>query len=293
MSKSRVIRDVCLGILGVVALSFGATTLFDFENVAVGELPAGWKVELMNATTPFAKFACVVDATVPGAQAGNHVMKITEYASGGAYANCTICWTDAVSFQDGTIEAYVMATGGAANENYVGLAWRIKDKNNYYAARFSPSEGMGSFKIVNGTRTSIGSNSGTKTYVANTWYKFKVVQAGNTFTIFVDNTEVRTATNSDITGAGGVGLFMRSNTTKAEWDNLSITTAGSAVRPSSMTAVQGGIGLGKTTVKSTINLQGRSMPVLLENGSGNKASAVYYGIAQNSNRAIPVLNIKK
>jgi hypothetical protein len=199
------------------------TRTWTFDDAAIGSLPAGWKTESMNKTNPLVTISVSADATAPGATTANRVLKVASYDPGAAYADCHVCWTTNIAFENGSIEFDSKAsvdTNGYAG----GVAWRIKDKNNYYAARYSAKEGsLNVFKIADGVRKSLGSG-GKGTFALDKWYHLKVVQNGSNISVSVDGKEVATATDTSITGPGGVGMFQRGNATICSWDNFSVTT---------------------------------------------------------------------
>lgn len=218
---------LCAAIAGLCSVVSGATTLLNFESVALGSVPSNWEVASMGKASPLASFGCAVDTTAPGSSTGNHVMKITGYDNSAVYADCHICWTSGVSFKNGTIEVDSKAavdTNGYAG----GIAWRIQDKDNYYAIRYSCSEsGISLFKIVGGKRTSIG--SGTSTFKLVTWYHVKISHSGSSIAVSVNGNQLISVTDTVIKVSGGVGLFQRGNATVSSWDNLSISTDGAGV----------------------------------------------------------------
>jgi hypothetical protein len=210
---------VCLIYSSVLA----ETKTWIFDEVAIGSLPAGWKCETMNQTNPLVSITVAADAAAPGAGSVNRVLKVSSYDPGAGYADCHICWITNVAFADGTIEFDSKASVDT-NGYGGGVAWRIKDKDNYYAARYSAKEGnLNVFKITNGKRQSLGSG-GKGTFILDQWHHVKVVQSGSNITVSVDGTAIATATDTSITGAGGVGVFQRSNATICSWDNFSVTT---------------------------------------------------------------------
>ena len=105
-------------------------------------LPVG----LHSETTGHARFKAawrvVTDTHAPSP---HNILKITEIkASSGGQFN--ICWTDAVTFRDGTITVKVRADSGRIDQGG-GPMWRVTDRNNYYVARLNPLED--NFRIEN------------------------------------------------------------------------------------------------------------------------------------------------
>ena len=220
---SKYLFGVCIACLlsGTVA---AGTKTWTFDEVAIGSVPTGWKCETMNKTNSLVTISVAADATAPGAKAGNRVLKVANYDPGAAYADCHLCWTTNIAFEDGTIE---FDSKAAVDPNGYGggVAWRIKDKNNYYAVRYSAKEGnLNVFKIANGKRQRLGSG-GKGTFALDKWHHVKVVQSGSNISVSVDGKEIATAADTIITGAGGVGVFQRADATICSWDNVSVTAS--------------------------------------------------------------------
>jgi archaellum component FlaF (FlaF/FlaG flagellin family) len=160
-----------------------------------------------------------MDATAPGAAADNKVLTV-KFAPETVYEDCHAIWNKEISFTDGTIEIDSKAV--ASDGYFGGMAFRIQDKDNYYAIRCGIRRSdIQLFKISNGTRTTIGYATATA-FSVNTWYHIKIVVNATNFTVLVDGTQLLTKTDDSITGSGGVGLFQRANKI-AFWDNFSVS----------------------------------------------------------------------
>ena len=214
----RVYGSVLVAVLCMVGVAFGATKTWNFDDIAVGATPAGWKSESINKTGLLATFEVVADATAPGAAADNKVLTV-KFAPETVYEDCHAIWNKEISFTDGTIEVDSKAI--ASDGYFGGIAFRIKDKDNYYAIRCGIRRSdIQLFKVTNGTRTTIGYAT-TTAFSVNTWYHINIVVNGTNITVSVDGTQLLTTTDDSITGSGGVGLFQRANKI-AFWDNFSV-----------------------------------------------------------------------
>lgn len=135
-----------------VSASVG-TQSYTFDDVAIGSLPVGWTVmSALTGTpvdpTPHVVYQVISDATVPGAVAGNKVLKLSSHSTP-VYDDGNHCWTNNIQFTDGTISADIMASDTA--KGHIGLSFRIKDHKNYYGVRFSFVQGdISAFKVKNG-----------------------------------------------------------------------------------------------------------------------------------------------
>jgi len=228
VARPVAVMSECLLVIGLVCLpsvpvQAETTNTWAFDKTAIGSLPKDWKVESMGKTNPLISISIAGDATAPSALANNQVLKVTSFDPAAAYADCHICWTPTVAFEDGTIEVDSKCSGDT-NGYGGGIAWRIKDKNNYYAVRYSVKEGnVNVFKIADGVRKSVGAG-GKGEFAIDKWYHVKVIQNGSNITVSVDGKEIATATDTSIAGAGGVGVFQRGNASIGVWDNFFVTT---------------------------------------------------------------------
>jgi hypothetical protein len=179
--------------------------LWNFENVPAGQLPTGWKVEGTNQKGPLATWKVIEDKTAPS---GTHVLAMTSpnHTSGKTF---NICWTKKVSFLDGEIQVRFKAVKGKRDQGG-GVMWRVRDKNNYYIARFNPLEN--NFRIYyvrNGVRRMIAS---VKIVLpAGKWHTLKIVQRGNRFEGYLNGKKLLQGTNEVFTKPGGVGLWTKAD----------------------------------------------------------------------------------
>jgi hypothetical protein len=210
------------GVAGLcVVFAVGAGTIqWSFDDLEDGSIPSGFTVQTAKQANALISFAVALDESAPGAESGNKVMKVDGYDAAAVYADNHVCWTDSISFDDGTLEVDAKASGD--DHGYGGgMAWRIVDKDNFYALRFSASEGnLNVYKIVAGTRTGVGGGSGPFTY--DTWYHIKVEVSGNTMTVWADGTQIASVRDNTFGAAGGIGLFQRANSTMTSWDNFTV-----------------------------------------------------------------------
>jgi pectate lyase len=92
-----------------------------------------------------------------------------------------------------------------ANRAYV--CGRYRDGNNYYCASLYNSSG-GTLEIrrkVGGSSTTLVSKTNVG-FAAGTWYTVKLVRNGSNISIYLNGTQVLTATDSSLT-SGAVGLI--------------------------------------------------------------------------------------
>jgi len=186
--------------------SKGKGNLFlDFENVPIGALPDGWKVEATRQYGPLAKWEVIIDKTAPS---GQKVLALTRvnHSSGATF---NLCWTDKVSFRDGTIEVMFKPVRGRIDQGG-GIIWRVRDRNNYYVARFNPLEdNFRVYCVANGHRMMM--NSARVSLAAGKWHSMKIVQKGDRYQCYLNGKKYLEGSDDRFQKAGGVGLWTKAD----------------------------------------------------------------------------------
>jgi hypothetical protein len=176
-----------------------------FDDVPVGKLPAGWRIDATNRKGPLATWQVIKDTTAPS---GDHVLAMTapNHTFGGTF---NICWTDTVFFLDGEIEVQFKAVKGEEDQGG-GVIWRVQDKENYYISRFNPLEN--NFRIYyvrDGARKTLADVK--IALPAGKWHTLKIVQHGNRFEGYLNGEKLLEGTDNLFTKAGGVGLWTKAD----------------------------------------------------------------------------------
>jgi hypothetical protein len=172
------------------------------KTSAAAGLTPDWKVEATGAESPLATWGIVADAKGPE---GKPVFGLTAVNHTDAATN-NLLWTDAKPFQDGSIATQIKAVGGATEQGG-GIVWRVKDKANYYAARYNPAAAkLEVFKVENGVATPLASADGK---VEGEWVAFKVEAAGAHFKVTVGDTLVVEGDDATFAGPGGAGFWTK------------------------------------------------------------------------------------
>ena len=193
--------------------------LWNFDDVPVGKLPAGWKVEATNQKGPLATWQVIKDTTAPSR---DHVLAITRpnHTFGGTF---NLCRTDSVSFLDGEIEVRFKAVEGEEDQGG-GVIWRAQDSENYYISRFNPLEN--NFRIYyvrDGARKTLAS---TRIELpAGVWHTLKIVQHGSQFKGYLNGKKLLDGTDDLFTKPGGVGLWTKADAVTS-FDNFTVRSAG-------------------------------------------------------------------
>ncbi len=204
---------MCLGTAAYAGVK--GVMLWDFENVAPGKLPVGWKVETTGRVSQPATWEVVVDSNAPS---GTHVLSLTRvnHHSWGAF---NLCWTNAVAFRDGEITVRFRADSGRIDQGG-GIMWRVKDRNNYYVARFNPLEdNFRIYYVKNGDRHLV--KSAHARFPRGQWVTMKVVQRGDRFQCYLNGKMLLSGTIGVFHDAGGVGLWTKSDAATS-FDDFSV-----------------------------------------------------------------------
>ncbi len=115
--------------------------VWHFEQTAVGAIPSGWHSEATHGKGHGPLWQVVTDPTAPSP---DHALKMAwpggESRLTGFLGNLfNLCWTSDPAFADGEIRVRFKAISGREDQGG-GILWRLRDKNNYYVARFNPLE---------------------------------------------------------------------------------------------------------------------------------------------------------
>ena len=178
---------------------------WSFEDVSIGSLPTGWKIEATGRGSPLATWQVIKDSTAPSGKQVLALVRVNHH-SGGTF---NLCWTDKVSFLDGSIEVAFKAVSGKIDEGG-GIMWRVRDRNNYYVARFNPLEdNFRIYTVKGGRRRMIG--TARASLPAGTWHTMKIVVTGERYACFLDGKKYLEGRDAHFKKAGGVGLWTKAD----------------------------------------------------------------------------------
>ena len=188
---------------------------WDFDTVPAGKLPAGWKADATRRRGLLATWQVIRDTTAPS---GSHVLALTRinHTSGGTF---NLCWTKAVSFLDGEIEVRFKAIKGEEDQGG-GIMWRVRDRKNYYVARFNPLEdNFRLYTVHNGVRRMLA--DARVKLPAGQWITMKIIQKGARFEAYLNGRRFLTGTSDLFTKPGGVGVWTKADAVTS-FDNFSV-----------------------------------------------------------------------
>lgn len=163
-------------------------------------MPAQWKVEATKQEGPLSSWGVVKDATGP---AGDPVFGVLAANHTGANTH-NLLWMDALKLMNGSIKVLLKPVSGTL-ESGGGLIWRVKDKDNYYAARYNALKGnVKVFKVEGGERHELG----TTDYKSDKeWVSILIEAHGDHIKVTVDDTASIEADDATFNTTGGAGFW--------------------------------------------------------------------------------------
>ncbi len=179
--------------------------VLSFENVKLGGLPNGWKVEGTNQRGPLATWEVTKDKTAPSGEKTLTLISPNHHF-GGAF---NLCWTKNILFKNGAISVMFKANKGEEDEGG-GIIWRAKDKGNYYVARYNPLENNFRVYYVKNEVRKILASARVK-LPAGKWHKMKIICDGNKIQGFLNGRKYLEVKNGVFPEAGGVGLWTKAD----------------------------------------------------------------------------------
>ncbi len=177
----------------------------NFDDIPVGKLPSAWVADATRLRGPMETWQVIEDSTAPS---GKHVLAMTKpnHSFGGTF---NICWTNTISFLNGEISVRFKALKGRGDQGG-GIMWRVRDKNNYYVARFNPLEdNFRVYSVVNGVRRTLA--SATVRLPSGKWHIMKIVQQGNCFEGYLNGKRFLDGKWKVLNAPGGVGVWTKAD----------------------------------------------------------------------------------
>jgi hypothetical protein len=204
-----------VSLLALAGQASGVRT-WDFDNLPEGALPEGWKVEATGQDKPAGHWQVIQAKDAP---LGPGVLELTatNHSERGVF---NLCWTDAVSFQEGEIAVFLKARSGKIDQGG-GPIWRVQDRNNYYIARYNPLEANVSiYYVKNGQRVMLGYTG--KIDLTEAWHVLKISHQGSRIQAFIDgDLKLMVNAGDSLPDKGGVGLWTKADAATA-FDNFTV-----------------------------------------------------------------------
>ena len=176
----------------------------------VENLPEDWVVEATGQKGPLAKWELnTSDLKGPDGEPSIVLSEINDETS----STYNLLWTPKRQFENGSISVLVKALSGEDDQGG-GVMWRVKDKDNYYVARYNPLEkNFRSYVVIEGRRKQIISVDVEAD--AKAWNELRIEQDGNNFTGYLNGVKLLEATDDRMPGAGGVGYWTKADASTA------------------------------------------------------------------------------
>lgn len=164
----------------------------------------GWKIEATAQEGPLATWEVAGSLKGPN---GETVVALTKpnHSSAGTF---NLCWTPEPAVGDGVFTTRLNPAGGEEDQGG-GIAWRIKDKDNYYVARYNPLEkNLRAYKVVDGKREQLAS---ADVDASEPWVELKVEQAGAAYKVALNGKELLSGEDSSLPAPGGAGFWTKAD----------------------------------------------------------------------------------
>jgi hypothetical protein len=172
----------------------------DFESQESGKLPKNWSAKMTNSDTNSANWQVEEEA-------GNKILSLKGFKKG-KRGPFNLCFTKDVDFGDGEISVRFRANSGKEDQGG-GIVWRVKDRDNYYVARFNPLEDNFRFYYIkDGQRHLLKSAT---LHLKKGWHTMKIRQKGSHFEGYIDGKKYLEFDDEHIKKGGGVGLWTKSD----------------------------------------------------------------------------------
>ena len=171
----------------------------DFESVAIGSLPEGFRVAETNSKRKLGTWQVAADG------AGKCVMLTQVDNEGDTY---NLLMSDAVLPKDLRIAVRVRADGGEEDQGG-GVFWRGRGPTDYYIARWNPLEdNVRLYKVERGVRTQFAT---AKVTASPGWHDMVVEVRNGRMTVAFDGQGLLDHTDATFIGAGHVGMWTKAD----------------------------------------------------------------------------------
>ena len=179
-----------------------APTRLSFDKAKIGDLPAGWKAGVTGKAEG-SVWKVVEDKTAPR---GPLVLAQTSTSPTSVF---NLCVAEEARYKDLDISIAFKAIAGDHDQGG-GIAWRLKDNNNYYIVRMNPLEDNFRFyTVVDGKRKELVSKNVKAE--AGKWHTMRVVMKGNKIQCYLNGALLIETTDDTFKEAGKIGLWTKAD----------------------------------------------------------------------------------
>lgn len=192
----------------------GKQIKYNFDTDAPGQLPAKFHSGLTGRGKPV---NWVVQAEPTAPSQPNVLAQTSEDKTDYRFP---LAIADEGSFRDLNLSVKFKAISGDV-DRAGGLAFRLKDANNYYVLRANAfKDNFNLYRVVNGRRTEIKGSSSKVT--SGEWHELRVEAVGDKFTCYFDGTRKIEVTDDTFKDAGKIGLWTKADSVTF-FDDLRVT----------------------------------------------------------------------
>jgi 3-keto-disaccharide hydrolase len=200
----------------------GKEFVYNFDGDAINKMPGRFHSGLTGQGT---EGEWVVKAD-PGAPSPPNVFAQT--SSDSTNYRFPLAIADDGIFKDPELSVRFKPISGKEDQA-AGLAFRLKDANNYYIVRANALENnVVLYKVENGKRTDLplrgeGRTYGKKANVpSGQWSTLKVIVAGNLFEVYLNDEKLYEVEDETFMDAGKIGLWTKADSV-TYFDDLRVT----------------------------------------------------------------------
>ena len=192
----------------------GKEFAYNFDGDAVDKLPARFH-DALTGQGEKAQWVVKADPTAP-----SQPNVLAQLSTDKTDYRFPVAIADEGSFQDLELSVKFKAVSGEV-DRAGGLAFRLKDANNYYVVRANALEdNYRLYHVVKGSRVQLG---GANFKVASgEWHELRVECVGNKITCYYDRAKKIEATDDTFKDAGKVGLWTKADSV-TYFDDLRVT----------------------------------------------------------------------
>jgi hypothetical protein len=188
-------------------VSPGTRLRIDFEETAVGALPAGWSADKTGSGEEI-KWAIAAD--------GNNKV-LAQLAKSNPNSHFNVVTLDSISAKNVQLKTRFKAVSGRKDQGG-GFVWRYRDAQNYYIVRANPLENnVVLYKVENGKRTDLPLIGKGRTYGAdakvptNTWNELALEARQDLFIVSINGKELFRVKDATFPNAGKVGFWTKAD----------------------------------------------------------------------------------
>jgi hypothetical protein len=212
MKKRALILVALLGSAGL-AQQEGAMTVFDFESDTPGQPPRQFDFGLTGKGRP-GKW--IIQAVADAPSGKNVLAQIdgdeTDYRFPIAYTGPEL--------KDLRLSVKCKPIGGKGDQG-CGIAWRLKDANNYYVTRANALEdNVHLYRTVNGRRDRFAGWNGK--VASGIWHDLAMEMVGDHIQVFFDGKKVIDGHDGTFKDAGKFGVWTKADSI-SQFDDLTAT----------------------------------------------------------------------